>query len=152
MCLDQICLRVMLFALGVTAMAGVAIIFTHENQVLWRLVETGAATTVAAALTWPLTSESEGLIGVGALTALKPGALLINVARGKVVDEAALLAALADGRVRAAALDCFPEEPLPAQSAFWALPKRSRNKRAYCTVKLMGVVCVVALVPLALMV
>ena len=74
------------------------------------------------ALTCPLTSETEGLIGVGALTALKPGALLINVARGKVVDEAALLAALADGRVRSAALDCFPEEPLPAQSAFWALP------------------------------
>ena len=47
---------------------------------------------------------------------------MINVARGKVVDEAALVAALADGRVRAAGLDCFPEEPLPAESAFWVLP------------------------------
>ena len=69
-----------------------------------------------------LTPETEGLIGASALTPVKPRALLINVARGKVIDEAALLTALADGRVRAAALDCFPEEPLPAQSAFWALP------------------------------
>ena len=74
------------------------------------------------ALTCPLTPETEGMIGAAALAALKPGALLINVARGKVVDEAALLAALADGRVRGAALDCFPEEPLPAESAFWTLP------------------------------
>jgi D-2-hydroxyacid dehydrogenase (NADP+) len=74
------------------------------------------------ALTCPLTPETEGLIGAAALSALKPGALLINVARGKVVDETALLIALANGRVRAAALDCFPEEPLPAQSPFWALP------------------------------
>ena len=74
------------------------------------------------ALTCPLTPETEGMIGAAALAGLKPGALLINVARGKVVDEAALLVALADGRVGAAALDCFPEEPLPPESAFWTLP------------------------------
>ena len=74
------------------------------------------------ALTCPLTPETEGLIGAAALHALKPGALLINVARGKVVDQAALLAALADGRVGAAALDCFHHEPLPPELPFWALP------------------------------
>jgi D-2-hydroxyacid dehydrogenase (NADP+) len=74
------------------------------------------------ALTCPLTPETEGLISAAALAALKPGALLINVARGKVVDEAALAAALAHGRVGAAALDCFHEEPLPRESAFWAAP------------------------------
>jgi D-2-hydroxyacid dehydrogenase (NADP+) len=74
------------------------------------------------ALTCPLTPDTEGLIGAAALQALKPGALLINVARGKVVDEAALVAALADGRVRAAALDCFHEEPLMPDSVLWALP------------------------------
>ena len=74
------------------------------------------------ALTCPLTPETEGLIGAAALAALKPGALLINVARGKVVDETALLAALADGRVRAAALDCFHEEALPPELLLWALP------------------------------
>jgi phosphoglycerate dehydrogenase-like enzyme len=74
------------------------------------------------ALTCPLTPQTEGLIDVGALTALKPGALLINVARGRVVDEAALLGALADGRVRAAALDCLHAEPPPPDSAFWTMP------------------------------
>ncbi len=90
------------------------------------VAEGGLARALAAAdvvaLTCPLTPETEGLIGAAALKALKPGALLINVARGKVVDEAALLAALADGRVRAAALDCFHDEPLPRESPFWALP------------------------------
>jgi D-2-hydroxyacid dehydrogenase (NADP+) len=74
------------------------------------------------ALTCPLTPETTGLISEAALSGLKPGALLVNVARGKVVDEAALLAALADGRVAAAGLDCFHEEPLPADSPFWGLP------------------------------
>ena len=90
------------------------------------VVEGGLAGALAAAdvvvLTCPLTPETEGLIGAAALKALKPGALLINVARGKVVDEAALLAALADGRVCAAALDCFHDEPLPRESPFWSLP------------------------------
>jgi D-2-hydroxyacid dehydrogenase (NADP+) len=74
------------------------------------------------ALTCPLTAETESLIDAAALHALKPGALLINVARGKVVEETALLAALADGRVRAAGLDCFRDEPLAPDSPFWTLP------------------------------
>ena len=85
-------------------------------------LEPALAKADVVALTCPLTQETEGLIGVAALKALKPGALLINVARGKVVDEAALLAALSDGRVGAAALDCFHDEPLPAESPFWTLP------------------------------
>jgi phosphoglycerate dehydrogenase-like enzyme len=74
------------------------------------------------ALTCPLTPETEGLIGTAALAALRPGALLVNVARGKVVDEAALFAALTDGRLGAAALDCFHEEPLPENSILWGMP------------------------------
>jgi D-2-hydroxyacid dehydrogenase (NADP+) len=74
------------------------------------------------ALTCPLTPETTNLMDAAAFAALKPGTLLVNVARGKVVDEEALLAALADGRVRAAGLDCFHEEPLPASSPFWSLP------------------------------
>jgi len=85
-------------------------------------LEGALAKADVVALTCPLTQETEGLIGVAALKALKPGALLINVARGKVVDEAALLTALSDGRVGAAALDCFHDEPLPAESPFWTLP------------------------------
>jgi phosphoglycerate dehydrogenase-like enzyme len=93
----------------------------HEVVAQFELANVLARADVVA-LTCPLTPETEGLIGPAALAALKPGALLINVARGRVVDETALLAALADGRVRAAALDCFHDEPLPAESAFWALP------------------------------
>lgn len=75
------------------------------------------------ALTCPLTPETEGLIGVRALAAMKPSAVLINVARGKVVDEAVLLAALNEGRIAGAGLDTFHDEPLPATSPFWALPQ-----------------------------
>ena len=94
---------------------------TIADEVVADLAHALARADVVA-LTCPLTPETEGLIGAAALAALKPGALLINVARGKVVDESALIAALASGRVRAAALDCFIEEPLPAHSPFWALP------------------------------
>jgi len=95
------------------------------RQTLQEVIEKlrlAAPGSMIVALTCPLTPETQGLIGAAALATLKPGALLVNVARGKVVDEAALLAALADGRVGAAALDCFHEEPLPRESPFWALP------------------------------
>ncbi|CAN7375244.1 D-2-hydroxyacid dehydrogenase [Bosea sp. LjRoot9] len=75
------------------------------------------------ALTCPLTAETEGLIGVQALAVMKPTAVLINVARGKVVDEAALLAAMTEGRLAGAGLDCFHDEPLPPSSPFWGLPQ-----------------------------
>ncbi len=76
----------------------------------------------AVALTCPLTAETENLMDAAAFAALKPGALLVNAARGKVVDDAALLAALAVGRVSGAGLDVFREEPLPAGSPFWTQP------------------------------
>lgn len=75
------------------------------------------------ALTCPLTPETEELIDAAALAALKPSAFLINVARGRVVDEAALIAALEAGRIAGAGIDCVHEEPLPADSPLWALPQ-----------------------------
>lgn len=72
-------------------------------------------------LTCPLTPETQGMINAQALNAMKPTAHLINVSRGKVVDEAALLDALEQGGINAAGLDCTAEEPLPASSKLWGL-------------------------------
>jgi phosphoglycerate dehydrogenase-like enzyme len=74
------------------------------------------------ALTCPLTPETEGLIGARALGAMKRSAYLINVARGRCVDETALIAALRDGRIAGAGLDCFHDEPLPASCPLWEFP------------------------------
>jgi D-2-hydroxyacid dehydrogenase (NADP+) len=73
------------------------------------------------ALTCPLTPQTERLIDAQAFAAMKPSAYLINVARGRVVDEPALVAALADKRIAGAGIDCTVEEPLPAGSPLWAL-------------------------------
>lgn len=74
------------------------------------------------ALTCPLTTETEGLIGAAALAAMRPSAFLINVARGRVVDEPALMEALRSGTIAGLGLDCVYEEPLPASSPIWRLP------------------------------
>jgi phosphoglycerate dehydrogenase-like enzyme len=74
------------------------------------------------AITCPLTPATENLIGAAALGAMRPTAHLVNVARGKIVDEAALIAALQEGRIAAAGLDVTREEPLPLSSPLWAMP------------------------------
>jgi len=85
-----------------------------------RLTEQLAEADVVV-LTCPLTAQTEGLIDGRALAAMKPSAFLINVARGRVVQEAALIAALAAKRIAGAGIDCTVEEPLPASSRLWAL-------------------------------
>src|SRR5436305_1891757 len=74
------------------------------------------------ALTCPLTPQTEGLMNAQAFARMKPSASLIHVARGKVVDEPALLEALAQGRIAGAGLDCTLEEPLAANSPLWDVP------------------------------
>ncbi|MGB9867632.1 MAG: D-2-hydroxyacid dehydrogenase [Bacillota bacterium] len=67
----------------------------------------------------PLTAETFRLIGERELKAMKPTAYLINIARGKVVDEAALIRALKEGAIAGAGLDVYEVEPLPAESELW---------------------------------
>ena len=70
----------------------------------------------------PLTPETKGLIGAGELAAMRPSACLINMARGGVVDQNALIAVLQERKIAGAALDVFNEEPLPPASPLWKLP------------------------------
>jgi phosphoglycerate dehydrogenase-like enzyme len=74
------------------------------------------------ALCLPQTSATERIIDAQALAAMKPGAYLINVARGGLVDEEALVAALQRGHLAGAGLDATAVEPLPAGSPLWAMP------------------------------
>lgn len=80
----------------------------------------------------PATAETEGMIGAAELAAMKPTATLINVARGTVVDQEALVVALSAGRPGQAFLDVTSPEPLPADHPLWSLPN------AHVTMHLSG--------------
>ncbi len=74
------------------------------------------------ALTCALTPETTGLMNAAAFAAMKPSSVFVNVARGKVADEAALIATMEGNKIWAAALDVTAEEPLPAASPLWTMP------------------------------
>lgn len=70
----------------------------------------------------PLTSETRGMLGEAEIASMKPSSILINVGRGPVIDESALVRALSSGAIRGAALDVFTVEPVLAGHPFWTLP------------------------------
>jgi phosphoglycerate dehydrogenase-like enzyme len=73
-------------------------------------------------VTVPLTPQTRNLLGAPELAALKPTAYLVDIGRGGVIDQNALLTALREHKIAGAALDVFPEEPLPADNPLWKLP------------------------------
>jgi phosphoglycerate dehydrogenase-like enzyme len=85
----------------------------------WRSLLPQADYVVLAA---PLTAQTRGMFGAAELAQLPAHCYLINIARGEIVDEPALIAALRNGSIAGAALDVFAEEPLPAEHELWTLP------------------------------
>jgi D-2-hydroxyacid dehydrogenase (NADP+) len=73
-------------------------------------------------LTAPLTGDTRGLLGTAELRQMRPGAVLVNVARGKLVKEGELAAEISRGTIAGAALDVFEHEPLSPDSPLWDLP------------------------------
>jgi phosphoglycerate dehydrogenase-like enzyme len=95
---------------------GVSAVFAPD-----RLLEALADADVVILAT-PRTEDTRAMIGAAELRAMKPTALFVNVARGRLADEAALIEALRAGRLGGAGLDAFVHEPLPADSPLWGLP------------------------------
>ena len=71
----------------------------------------------------PSTPQTQHMIGAAEISLLKPEARIINIARGALIDEAALIQALQEGRISGAGLDVFAEEPLPPDSPLWDMPQ-----------------------------
>jgi phosphoglycerate dehydrogenase-like enzyme len=90
----------------------------HPSEDLKELVPRADAVVV----TLPLTERTEGMVDQEAISLMKPGCVLVNVGRGGVVDEEALIESLENRRIAGAALDVFATEPLPPESPLWDLP------------------------------
>jgi phosphoglycerate dehydrogenase-like enzyme len=113
---------------------GMRVLATHRNahagdhdddvDLLYPLTELRAllAASEYIVLAAPATDETHHLISVEELALMKPNAFLVNIARGSLIDESALVAALESRRIGGAGLDVFEREPLPPQSPLWRLP------------------------------
>jgi phosphoglycerate dehydrogenase-like enzyme len=94
------------------------VVLLHGDEGLDRLLAESDALVVCV----PDTPATRGILSRERIRALRPGAVVVNVARGRIVDETALTEALEDGHLRGAGLDVFATEPLPADSPLWELP------------------------------
>lgn len=94
----------------------------QESGVDFLTLDEVAARADVLVVACPLTDETRNLVSAAVLARMKREAILVNIARGAVVDEAALCTALEDGRIAGAALDVFAEQPLPSTSALRRAP------------------------------
>jgi len=113
-----------------TAVAGLPVDQLYAPDGLHAMLARCDAVVLAA----PAADATHHLIDRQALAAMRPGAVLVNVARGSLIDEAALVEALESGRLGAAALDVFETEPLPASSPLWGFADCYVS--AHCSVSL----------------
>ena len=95
----------------------------EEVEVCWGMERFGELLEQSdvVAICAPLTVETEGLFDRAAFARMRSQALLINVTRGKIIDEEALLTALEEGQIGGAGLDVVPQEPLPADHPLWRM-------------------------------
>ncbi|MCR6475433.1 D-2-hydroxyacid dehydrogenase [Variovorax sp. ZS18.2.2] len=114
-------LGALLSALGLRVVA-VRSTASAENSVRFEDLHTVLPRADWLLLACPLTERTRGLVDAAALALLPPGARLVNVSRGEVVDEPALIAALRSGALSGAYLDVFAHEPLPSDSPLWDMP------------------------------
>lgn len=91
---------------------------THPTEELHTALAAADYLVIAA----PLTPETHGLIGSEAISAMKPGGWVANVARGAIHDSEALVSALSSGHLSGALIDCHVQEPLPAEDPLWEAP------------------------------
>ena len=92
-----------------------------ERVIGFEAIETELPNADVVVLAAPLTEQTRGVLSAPRLDLLQPSALVVNVARGALVDEGALIERLRSGRIRGAALDVFQEEPLASDSPLWQL-------------------------------
>jgi phosphoglycerate dehydrogenase-like enzyme len=114
----------------ISAAFGMQVIGTRRRPVGDEPCETWASSRLSQllaivddlVLAAPLDDDTRGMIGAAELAMMKPGAHIVNIGRGELIDEPALIDALASGHIGAAALDVFVTEPLPAESPLWDMP------------------------------
>jgi phosphoglycerate dehydrogenase-like enzyme len=109
------------------------------NGPAWRPLDTLLAESDIVSIHLPLTDETRRLIDASALDRIRPGAILVNTARGPIVDQAALVAALGNGRLGGAGLDVFEEEPIDPADPILSLDNVVLTPHvAWLTVETMG--------------
>ena len=111
------------FGMRVVGLSGAPRVLPGFDEIFHRsdLVRVAAELDYLVLLT-PLTEETRGIVNAEVLRVMKPSAFLVNLARGGVVDEPALVFSLQKNQIAGAALDVFAQEPLPEDNPFWSLP------------------------------